>query len=69
MAALADDERGYRAKGDANATWERLSVEHGQRRRTAAELIFQSHQLRIIQGVGVFATPPNRGMRGGIVEA
>jgi hypothetical protein len=38
VAALAGDGRGYRAKGNVNATWEILFVrtEHGRRRRTTA---------------------------------
>lgn len=39
-AALTGDGRGYRAKGDANATWEEILFvpsEHGRHRRTTAK--------------------------------
>jgi hypothetical protein len=64
VAALAGDGRSYKAKGDANATWEETLFgpsEHGRHRRTTAKF---SIITSAANHTGVLATPPNRGMGG-----
>jgi hypothetical protein len=74
VAALAGDGRGYRAKGDANATWEEMLFVHGRRRRTTAKFSITSATDHDHTGVGVGVGDTvkqgyGRGKRNGIVGA